>query len=53
MVDLPATYLRRAAACEKRALDASEPAIQAEWDELAIQWHLMAAAATRLGGLAH
>jgi len=34
--------LLRALASEQRARDASDPAIQKEWEALAIEWHLLA-----------
>jgi hypothetical protein len=35
-------YRLRAVLCEQRARDASDQLIKAEWDELAIEWHLLA-----------
>jgi hypothetical protein len=32
----------RAVVCERRALEATDAKIKAEWTELAIEWHLMA-----------
>jgi hypothetical protein len=50
MVDLSDAYRSRALASEERARDASDPAIRTEWEELAIQWHLMANLAAQAKG---
>ena len=42
MADLSGTYRLRALECERRARDAFDPDVIKEWNELAIQWHLMA-----------
>jgi len=36
----------RAIQSEQRARDASDPLSKAEWEELAIEWHALASAAT-------
>jgi hypothetical protein len=36
------TFRLRAVLSEQRARDASDPIIKAEWEELAIEWHLLA-----------
>jgi hypothetical protein len=40
----------RAAQSEQRARDASDPLIKAEWEELAIEWHLLANAVAQASG---
>jgi hypothetical protein len=50
MVDSSSTYRSRALASEQHARDASDPAIKREWEELAIQWHLIAHVAAELRG---
>jgi hypothetical protein len=42
MVEPSSTYRLRALASEQRAREASDPAIKKEWEDLAIQWHLIA-----------
>jgi len=42
MIEPSSTYRLRALASEQRAREASDPAIKKEWEELAIQWHLIA-----------
>jgi hypothetical protein len=44
------TFRLRAVQSEQRARDASDPLIKAEWDELAIEWHLLANAIARGSG---
>lgn len=50
MVDQSSTYRLRALASEQHAREASDPTIKKEWEELAIQWHLIAHIAAELGG---
>jgi hypothetical protein len=40
----------RALRCELRAHDTPDPLIKAEWDEIAIEWHLLASAAWEFDG---
>lgn len=40
----------RALACEQNARSAMDAALRREWEELAIQWHLMANVAARVSG---
>jgi hypothetical protein len=40
----------RAIQSEKRARDASDPLVKAEWQELAIEWHLLANAVAQTSG---
>jgi hypothetical protein len=37
----------RAIQSEQRARDVSDPVVKAEWEELAIEWHALASAASR------
>lgn len=37
-----ALHRLRAIQCEQRAREAPDPASQREWEELAVEWHLMA-----------
>ena len=50
MVEPSATYRLRALASEQHAREASDPAIKKEWEDLAIQWHLIAHIAAELRG---
>ena len=50
MVDPSSTYRLRALASEQRARESSDPAIKKEWEDLAIQWHLIAHVAAELRG---
>ena len=50
MADPSATYRLRALNCEQHACDACDPDIIREWEELAIQWHLMANLAAEATG---
>jgi hypothetical protein len=50
MVEPSSTYRLRAPASEKRAREGSDPAIKKEWEDLAIQWHLIAHVAAELRG---
>jgi hypothetical protein len=50
MVEPSSTYRLRALASEQRAREASDPAIKKEWEDLAIQWHLIAHVAAELRG---
>ena len=50
MAEQSATYRLRALASEQRAREASDPAIKKEWEDLAIQWHLIAHIAAELRG---
>ena len=50
MVEPSATYRLRALASEQRAREATDPAIKKEWEDLAIQWHLIAHMAAELRG---
>jgi hypothetical protein len=43
-------YRLRAVQSEQRARDASDPQTKAEWDELAIEWHLLANAVAKASG---
>jgi hypothetical protein len=45
------TYRLRALASEQHAREASDPAIKKEWENLAIQWHLIAHIAAELRGI--
>ena len=40
----------RAVQCEQRARDASDLLIKGEWEELAIEWHLLANAIGKASG---
>jgi hypothetical protein len=53
MTEQSKAYRLRAVACEQRAATTPTPAIKQEWEELAIQWHLLAnqAAPTSDGAL--
>jgi hypothetical protein len=42
MKDKSSAFRLRAIDCERRARDASDPLIKREWEELAIEWHLLA-----------
>ena len=44
------TYRLWAVQNEQRARDASDPLIKAEWEELAIEWHLLANAIAQASG---
>jgi len=44
------TFRLRAVQSEQRAHDASDPIIRAEWEELAIEWHLLANAVAHNSG---
>ena len=48
MVEPSSTYRLRALASEQHAREASDPAIKKEWEDLAIQWHLIAHIAAEL-----
>jgi hypothetical protein len=50
MVEPSSTYRLRALASEQHAREASNPAIKKEWEDLAIQWHLIAHIAAELRG---
>jgi hypothetical protein len=50
MVDSSSTYRLRALASEQRAREASDPTTKKEWEDLAIQWHLIAHVAAELRG---
>jgi hypothetical protein len=50
MVEPSSTYRLRALASEQRAREASDPEIKKEWEDLAIQWHLIAHIAAELRG---
>ena len=50
MVEPSSTYRLRALASEQRAREASDPTIKKEWEDLAIQWHLIAHIAAELRG---
>jgi hypothetical protein len=47
MVDSSSTYRLRAVAAEHRARIASDADAKKEWEELAIQWHLLAGLAAQ------
>ena len=38
----PRVYRNKADECHRRGIEASTPTIKAEWDELSIEWHLLA-----------
>ena len=40
----------RAVQCEQRARDSADPLIKGEWEELAIEWHLLANAIGKASG---
>ena len=40
----------RAVQCEQRARDNPDPLIKGEWEELAIEWHLLANAIGKASG---
>jgi hypothetical protein len=42
MTNEPTTYRQRALASEERARLTLDPAIKTAWEELAIEWHLLA-----------
>ena len=44
------TYRLRAVQSEQRARNASDPLVKAEWNELAIEWHLLAGAVAQAAG---
>jgi hypothetical protein len=44
------TFRLRAIQSEQRARDASDSLVKAEWDELAIEWHLLANAVAQASG---
>jgi hypothetical protein len=44
------TFRLRAIQSEQRARDASDPLIRGEWEELAIEWHLLANAIAQESG---
>jgi hypothetical protein len=44
------TYRLRAIQCEYRAATVSDPHLKAEWEELAIEWHLLANAIGKASG---
>jgi hypothetical protein len=46
----PHLFRLRAIQSEQRARDASDPLIKGEWEELAIEWHALASAATQSSG---
>ena len=48
MLDPSSTYRLRALASEQHARESSDPAIKKEWEDLAIQWHLIAHIAAEL-----
>jgi hypothetical protein len=50
MVATSTTYRLRALASEQRARNAPDRAIKREWEDLAMQWHLVAHAAATLRG---
>jgi len=50
MVEPSSTYRLRALASEQRAREALDPAIKKEWEDLAIQWYLIANIAAELRG---
>jgi len=50
MAEPSSTYRLRALASEQRAREASDPAFKREWEDLAIQWHLIAHIAAELRG---
>lgn len=50
MAEQSSTYRLRALASEQHAREASDPAIKKEWEDLAIQWHLIAHIAAELRG---
>ncbi len=50
IVEPSATYRLRALVSEQRAREVSDPEIKREWEDLAIQWHLIAHIAAELRG---
>jgi hypothetical protein len=50
MSDLSYLYRSRAVACEQRCREISDPALKREWQDLAIQWHLMSNVAAQADG---
>jgi hypothetical protein len=42
MADQSNVYRLRAVACEQRSKQTADPTVKKEWDELAIEWHLLA-----------
>ena len=44
------TFLLRAVQCELRARDAPDPLMKTEWEEIAIEWHLLANAVAQASG---
>jgi hypothetical protein len=50
MVASSTSYRLRALASEQRARNAPDRAIKREWEDLAMQWHLVAHAAAALRG---
>ena len=50
MVDPSSTYRLRALASERHAREASDLAVKKEWEDLAMQWHLIAHIAAELRG---
>ena len=43
-------YRNRADACRQRSLSTVDAVIKSEWEELAIQWHLLAHQAEQVSG---
>ena len=50
MVADPQDYRAKAIACEQIAKQTADRTIRLQWEERAMQWHLMANQATRLSG---
>lgn len=50
MANLSYLYRSRAVACEQHVRTAPDMATRKEWQELAIQWHLLASAAAETVG---
>jgi hypothetical protein len=50
MSDVVRMCRARALACEQNARAAMDAALRKEWEQLAIEWHIMASVAARLSG---
>ena len=44
------TFRLRAVQCELRARDAPDPLVRTEWEEIAIEWHLLGNAVAQASG---
>jgi hypothetical protein len=52
MADKSQDYRLKAVACGQRAKEAPERITRQEWEELAMQWHLLAHQAAQMSGAA-